>query len=712
MSRRPQSATRTSAEVTPGNWPRRFARGWVSLPDRMLTWFLTISIVIGVALIIAQYRWWLVLPAFVVGFVLTRKWIPRTPVPNRAAVLGTSAALLITVVWCAINMPLAAQNMAVSRDPGLYTLSGLYLIHHPSVNVFVSPGAIQVANAVSGVLTDWSGHAPDSSMSIQGTGLVPGLIGALGWIFGPVGALHAVVAVGGVCLVGVYAVGRRLLGHWWSLLPLVGLAVTMPLAAFVRMPYTEPSSAVVGCGTMLCLLTGLERRNWKLFLLAGLFAGATEISRIDGLLDVVGGVAAIGLVAVFTVEAVGRQQCRRWLWSFLAGAAITGSLGVLELWLNSPHYLDSLHSAVYSLAAALAVMVVLALVLSFRTVTGGLARSVRSDGRGWAVGLGVTVALVFGALVSRPLWMINHFVSDPSYVNAIAGRQTAEGLGIDGTRSYDEYTVSWLVWYFTWIVVVAAASGFIAIMVRAIRRRNALPGIVFFSPAMFALVYLNKVSVTPDQMFAMRRLLPGIVPGLLLCATFAFREVADRGAALLCSRKALTRIRGFAPWWRRALAVAAVIAFVLPVTMWGSLFPVREGAGEQPFVNKICDLVDGRRAVMAGGAPSFGEFLPTLQQVCGVQAVLMRQPTSPKLADVASIWGDPASIVVVVFDTTAVTWKGGTPGQLRAQASWQRWEETLMRRPAKAFNQSSSVWMGILQPDGSVAPLGESVLDR
>ncbi|MDQ6657196.1 MAG: glycosyltransferase family 39 protein [Actinomycetota bacterium] len=709
--RRPQSATRTRAEVTSGNRPSRFARGWVSLPDRMLTWFLTICIVIGIALIIAQYRWWLVLPAFVVGFVLTRNWIPRTPVPNRAAMLGTGAALLIAVVWSAINIPLAAQSMGVSRDPGLYTLSGMYLIHHPSVNVFVSAGAIQVAHSVPGVLTDWSGYAPDPSTSVQGTGLVPGLIGALGWIFGAGGALHAVVAVGGICLVALYAVGRRILGPIWALLPVIGLAVAMPLVAFARVPYTEPSSLTVGLGAMLCVLTGLERSSGRLFLLAGLFAGASEITRVDGLLDLVGGVLAIGLVAMFAVDPARRQLCRRWLWLFIAGGAVTGIIGVLELYLNSPHYLELLHTQVYALVGAVVLVSTMAQLVSFQPITGRLANSVQTHRRGWSIAVGSAVAVAFAVLASRPLWMINHFVSDPSYVNAIAGRQRAEGLGIDGTRSYDEYTVSWLVWYFGWPVVIAAVAGVILLMVRAVRRRKALPGIAFVPSAISAILYLNKVSVTPDQMFAMRRLLPGVVPGLLLAAGYAFREVAAGGARMLRSRARLIRIRGCGPWWRRALAVAAVAAFVLPVTMWGSLFPVREGAGEQQFANKICGLLNGRRAVMAGGAPSFGEFLPTLQQVCDVQAMLIRQPTSAKLAGVATSWGDPASIVVLMFDSNVVSWKGD-PGQPLAQASWQRWDETLMHRPAKAFTQSASVWMGILQPDGSVAPLGESVLDR
>jgi ubiquinol-cytochrome c reductase iron-sulfur subunit len=40
------------------------------------------------------------------------------------------------------------------------------------------------------------------------------------------------------------------------------------------MPYTEPSSLIFTCGTLLCLWAGLERSSSRLFFLAGLFAFA------------------------------------------------------------------------------------------------------------------------------------------------------------------------------------------------------------------------------------------------------------------------------------------------------------------------------------------------------------------------------------------------------------------------------------------------------
>jgi hypothetical protein len=333
--------TQSTASTTPAHrrrHPRPAARLLVSLPDRILVGFLAVSVVIVVALIVEQFRWWLVLPVSVFVLVLTRRWIPRTPVPRRAAVLGTTLAVAIAVLWCVWNVPLSSEIMGIERDPGQYTLSGLYLINHPTADIAIDESTQQLARSIPGVVVDWTGRAPAPRIHVQGTSLVPGLIGVFGWIFGPVGALHALVVVGGIGLLALYAVSRRFLGPLWGLLPCLALGLSMPMAAFSRMPYTEPASLIFGCGTMLYLWAGVERGNSRMFALAGLFAGASVIARIDGLFALVGGIVGLGAVGLFAYGPARRRQLRRWIAMFVAGGLITAAVGALDLVLHSPSY--------------------------------------------------------------------------------------------------------------------------------------------------------------------------------------------------------------------------------------------------------------------------------------------------------------------------------------------------------------------------------------
>ncbi|WP_029138112.1 ArnT family glycosyltransferase [Nakamurella lactea] len=695
--------TPSSSVVVPPVSRRRpfaLARGWVSLPDRILVGFLAVSVVIVLALITEQFRWWLVLPAALIALVLTRRWIPRTPVPQRAAVLGTLLALAIVVGWCVLNVPLSSEIMGIDRDPGQYTLSGLYLIDHPSADIRVDEATQQLARSIPGVVVDWTGKAPAPRIHVQGTSLVPGLIGMFGWIFGPAGALHALVVVAGIGLLALYAVSRRFLGPLWGLLPPLALALSMPLAAFGRMPYTEPSSLIFGCGAMLCLWTGIERGNSRLFLLAGLFAGASVMARVDGFLALIGGIVGIGALGMFSVGAVRRARLRRWLGSFLLGGAVTVAIGVTDLALHSPSYLMDTVSQLVPLVAVLVAVAVIAWLVTIRARPSALALAVgRHRGR-WAVGAQVFVGVVLLVLVSRPLWLVSHLMWG-GYASAVANRQRSEGLPIDGPRSYDEYTVNWLAWYFGWAVVAVAAVGVLLLVRRMILRRDARTVVLLAIPATTALLYLNKVTITPDQIWAMRRLVPGVVPGALLVAGYACREAARwLGARIRAAGGQQRHVR----WGRALVAAASVVVFAAPVLTWGELFTVREGAGEQALVADICSYAPGDRVVHAGENPSFGHFVPALQQACGLQAVGVGKATTERMSAVAQQWGDPQSILVVAFDANAVTWQGGRPGT-PLSTNYQRWEELLMRRPQVANERSATAWLGLLRADGTVAPI-------
>jgi hypothetical protein len=352
-------------------------------------------------------------------------------------------------------------------------------------------------------------------------------------------------------------------------------------------------------------------------------------------------------------------------------------------------------------AALLVVVTAVAFLSTARARPNRLARVARRRRLPWAmVGVWLTAAVLLG-LLSRPWWLVSHFVSDPSYVNAIAGRQRAEGLPVDGTRSYDEYTVNWLAWYFGWVAVVIAGIGVLLVVRRLIVRRDARLALLLAVPALTALIYLNRVSITPDQIWAMRRLVPAVAPGMLLVAGYACREAARALTDRIRTGGARPRQVALA---RGLIAAAAVAVFTLPALTWGQLATSREGAGEQGLVAAGCSHAPGDRAVHAGDNPSFGHFVPALQQACGLQAVGVAKASSERMAAIAQQWGDPESILVVTFDSHSVPWQGGRPGTSLSIA-YQRWEEKLMRRPQVPVDKSATVWIGLLQPDGTVRPI-------
>ena len=273
-------ATTQGKTASDGRWSgltSRLAAFLVSVPDRLMTWILTISVVVSVALLAGQFRPVLVIPAAVIALILTRHLVPQSPQVSRAAVAGAGAAVLMAMGWYMFQRGHTAEMIGLDRDPAQYTLSALYLIHHTTPDVALDPALPGLAAQVPGVLTDFLQGNSGAVNHIQGSDLLPGLLALFGWAFGSAGVFTGNVAIGALGLLSVYALSRRVLGPLWGLGPMLLLAVTMPLAAFSRMPYTETVALIFFCGMMVALWVAIENRRTWLFALSGVFAGATYL---------------------------------------------------------------------------------------------------------------------------------------------------------------------------------------------------------------------------------------------------------------------------------------------------------------------------------------------------------------------------------------------------------------------------------------------------
>jgi len=690
----------TEAQSSPGGrWatvPGRLAGFLVTVPDRLMTWILTIAVVVSVALLTSEFRPILVLPAIVIALILTRHLVPPSPEVSRATVAGAGGALVLAMSWYMVQRGHTAQMIGLDRDPAQYTLSALYLIHHRTPDVAIDPALPALAGQIPGLLTDFLQGNSGAVNHVQGSALVPGLLALFGWAGGSSGVFGGNVAIGACGLLSVYALSRRILGPLWGLGPVLLLAVTMPLAAFSRMPYTEPIAMIFVCGMLVALWAAVESRTLWLFALAGVFAGATMIARIDGGLTIVAALAALSLLAIAPVSEARRREGRLALLVFSCGAAPAAALGWLDLFVHSPRYLAGLHAEIFPVLLLMPVILVLGIGVSLlRVVSGPVAVWMSSHRRGLAIIAGVLVVVGAIVMVSRPWWLVNHFVHNRDgldYEGSIAARQKAEGLVVDGTRSYDEYTINWLAWYLGWVVVAAALVGALLMAVRFCRERDGRLLVVWVIPVLVALAYLTKISITPDQIWALRRLMPVVIPATAISAVFAMRA-------------AVMALPGFRPLG----VVVTLVLLLIPALNWGGLLNSREGAGQYAFVNNICSLSGDGLVVQAGPYPIMGSELPALQQLCSDKVVSVLHPTAATLAAIKAKWTGSGPITVVTFFPDAVTWtKPVDRTKPLTKVVFSRWQSLITRRPGSADLQQASAWIGTLQPSGQVAPLNTS----
>lgn len=669
--------------AAPGPWPLRLL---ASVPDRLVVLLLCLAVASTAGTLTGQFRPAVVLPATAVLAVLTWRLVPAAPGRAGPAAGGAVVAAALAAAWVAANAPYASRYLVVLRDPGFLTLRGLWLSEHPDPNLPLSEATRFIGDLNFDITAVPAAYAEaDGVLHVQGATLLPALIGSVGWVAGAPGVLAGNLLIGAVALLAVYALARRLVGPWWALLPVVALGASVPMTVFSRGAYTEPVAMAFVFGGLSVAWAALGGRRRLPHLLAGALVGAAALARIDGAAVVVGLVLGIGLATAAALAPRRRSGLRAALGLQTAGALAMVGLGWLDLRVNSPEYLGDLGSQFTQLTGALlgALLVVLALSprLPWQRLRAGLLA--RRRAASWVAA--ALVALAGAALASRPWWYEGHgFDAESAYAQAVEWLQDREGLPLDGTRTYDELSLTWVSWYHGWPFVVLAVLGLAAAAWRAVRHRDPRWWTVVAVVAAPSVLYLWQVSITPDQVWAMRRLLPVTLPGFAVMATVAL-------AALWSARR----------WWARAVALLAAVAVAAaPLTTWHGLFRVVEQDGRLAEAQAVCAALRTDRVlyVRAGGQP----YLATLRSVCDVEGLeITSVPDADQLADLREDWGD---FDVVTFADWAVPWVGGTTPAPVRRTTTTSWETALMHVPDAFAVGESTVWVGSVRPDGTVVP--------
>jgi hypothetical protein len=299
-------------------------------------------------------------------------------------------------------------------------------------------------------------------------------------------------------------------------------------------------------------------------------------------------------------------------------------------------------------------------------ITSGLARRL-------PVALGVAVAAVGAVLASRPLWLVVRQSPDDPGSRYVRALQLAQGLRLDGGRTYAEQSLRWVAWWTGPVAVLAAWTAFAVLAWQAARwwqgwsapvagsGRAAgsdgalvrtpvwlLPALVGFGSV---LLTLYRPGITPDHPWADRRLVPVVLPAVVLGATAA-AAVAFRRAR---RRMPATVLAGVA-----AVGVAALL--VPPAVAARPLAGVRTERGELAAVAAVCAALRPGDVVLAVDARADNEWPQLIRGVCGRPAAALRLPRTAT---------DPAraAAVAAVRQRVAGSTVDGRPGRLMLLAA-------------------------------------------
>nr|WP_101783831.1 hypothetical protein [Nonomuraea indica] len=636
------------------------------------------------------------LPAALLGLAATALLalpVLRGPGPPVEATARQAGAVFAVAAASGVfNALLHAEQLAVRRDPATYAQYAAWLAGHGSLPIEVRAEAFGGADPA--LAFDSVGFFPaDGAVVPQFMPGAPLLFAAGDWL----GAMSLTPAVlGALAVLTLAGVTARLAGARWAPLAALTFAVCLPVLYTSRTTFSEIPSMILLFGGLALLHDalaraarhGLPRRGEAA--VAGLVFGLAVLVRVDGLRDVLPVLAFAGLLVA--LRRFARPEGAAGL-PLLAGVVAGAGLGLFAGYVLSRPYLEYLSRSVRPLLLICAAVLVLTAVGT--AAAPWLARARRPA---WLPGAGAAVVvLVVAGLAVRP-WLQTVrrtpvTEEDGRTARFIEEIQKANGLPPDGERLYFEQSLHWVAWY------VGVPVLLLATLAAALLVRRLLDGRSFAWLAPLAVIGWTTVStllrpeITPDHPWAARRLVPVVIPGLVLLAVWGLARVLDR----LPDRSG-GGLDGRGRGRRWAAGVGAALVLVPPaVTSIGTAFtPVERG--EAAAVAALCAHIPRDASVLIVERVTGDRFTQVVRGMCGVPAARVRHASGGDTAaehDVRRLINRVRAagrVPVVLAAEAAQVAPYGPPRQAMALVTRQD-ERSLTGPPDGTWSLRINVWM-------------------
>jgi hypothetical protein len=591
-------------------------------------------------------RW----PGFRAGAAQTRKAVPWW------AVAATVAVAAVFAVW---QIAERTQQVIVLGDPATYVQTAAWIARHGSLPIPYSPEAFGGTHA--GLTFASAGYYPSGSglspAVMAGTPLV---LAAAIWLAGVPGALVITPLTGACAVLSFGGLAGRLIGARWAPVAAAALALSLPEQYTSRGTFSEPLVQVLLFGGLCLLIDALvvtprtttagtdPGQDRVLAALAGLVLGLAVLVRIDALSDILPAVPFLGLL----LAARRRQGI-----PFGLGLAAGVGYGLAGGYLLSHRYLDLVGPSLRPLGVITAVIVALTAIALVPPIQNQLKR-LRASKKAttWLPpAAAVLVIAAFAALAVRPL--LDH------------GR-------------YDQTGLVWVIWYLGLPAVLLGAAGLAVLASRGAKalltwtdpgaqaRTWALPLLI----ALWVIVtVLWRPAISPEQPWASRRLVPFVLPGLILGAIWASAWLSD-----------IAGQRGRARATSGVVASCCAASLLIPATLTnldlgsspkasgsgthltanGMAFR-RIGPGELAAVNGLCAAIGPDASVVILDSLTADRFAQVVRGTCDTPTAILDHPTAKTVGAVLSgIERAGRRPVLMAQDQSLLVPYGGGPRQV------------------------------------------------
>ena len=577
------------------------------------------------------------------------------------ALLATIAIAAGFGVWQAA---FRSEQLFSVADPSVYLQYGYWIAKHGTARI---PASASLFGSSGGVVYGTPGFY--LSGGVLTPAFLPGLplvLAAGTWLSGLGGALLMPAVLGGCAVLSFGGVVGRLAGGRWAPVGALVLAVSLPEIYVSRTPFSEPLVQVLLFGGLCMFIDsfGVLGGGMALAGLGGLALGLTVLTWI-GSLSI--------LLPAFPVLAWLFVARRRQAAPFGIGLFVGIAIGLSAALTLGRSYLSTVSTElhVFGLAAAAfglatALIAPLAVPEVRARVMRVFLRRLRAVGLAgeeislpslamiaqWAALALPVVALI--VLAFRPYVQTVVGQTNPVLAREVAALQRLAGLPVNGRRQYYEQSLYWVLWYVGVPAVLMACAGAAVLGRRLVRAviygRSSIVaarlwGLPFLIIAWSVGTVLWDPAVAPWQPWASHRLVPVVLPGLVLFGVWVSSRVTVRAAVLGASRLTVTLVGICCVL---ALAIPPVVTSlnpgIVPHTSVGryssglskfvSRVRLRGAAGSATYAGSVaaatslCASIGPSASVVFVNASTAAEFAPTVRVLCGVPTASMAAGSS------------------------------------------------------------------------------------
>ena len=566
-----------------------------------------------------------------------------------------------------------SEQVFVVSDPGVYLQYGYWIAGHGTARIPESATAFGSTAFGGSVGLDYAA----TGFSVSGASITPAFLPGLPlmlaggtWLGGLGGALLMPAVLGGCAVLSFAGLVGRLCGAWWAVVAELVLAVCLPEVYVARAPFSEPLVQVLLFGG-LCMCTDslvppriAGGRGLALAGLGGLALGLTVLASI-GSLGIL--LPAFPLLAMLFVAR--RPQAAPFGLGLFCGIGIGLAAGLVL----ARSYLSTLSTQLHLIGLS---------VVGFGVLTALLAPLAFPGSRSWVrrvcafrihlkwfkgqtgvlpslgfllAGLAIVLpVVVFAGLAARPYLQTVRGQTDPSMIRAVAALQRLERLPVDGLRQYNESSLYWVFWYLGVPAVLLACAGAAVLGRRLVRTVLSSDASVSFVAALrlwglpFLLVGWSVVTVlwdpsaVPWQPLGSHRLVPVVLPGLLLLAVWVSSRLTSWASVLGAPRTVVALV-----------GICCVLALAIPALVT----TLNPGLAAKPSVGRysaqVSKLVSRVRLRGVGASATYGGSVSAASALCAsigpsASVLFVDAATAASFAPVVRVLCDqPAALVVL-----------------------------------------------------------------